>query len=715
MKPLRLEITNVGRFPHAELDFQDGCVALVGPNGAGKSTLLGSIEAALFADGTRDLAPMLGPHGDRMEIVLTFEHAGEVYRVRRGYNGKRATLDLEREGPGWHAEPDKYGEPVQVQSPPVWEPLTRETTAATQQHLEDILGLSRATFNASAFLAQGNAAAFPQAKPADRKALIGEILDPRRVWPGLRDRAAAEARELDRDLAVLGGQIGQLQARVDRRPDVEARVVALEEGTAAARAAVAVADRALEDAQARQAANAAAAERVRTLTVERERAQAEHARVAEDLVVARDAKTALPGWQEYADGLRATTARVPELEDAARAYAEAQALESAAEHVAHRLAEATRLASVSAVKIDSFEADGDAHERCSLCEQSLNAEARAATLANLRRDHKRLCADVEDLTAYAASALLAVPSPMPPEPDAEELAAARKAAAALPAADHRAATLAEQAARLPALEQQEAAARARLADAQDTLADASEGVTDENALGFDVLQARTTRDHARQHADTVAAALARAQHDHEQLQRDEQELAAHVEEAAGKHDRLDLLRLAEQAYGRDGVPALIVENAAVPQIEAEANRILDMLPTADGTTFRVELRTQKALKSDNGQLRETLDIVVSDTDGDRAYETYSGGERARLNIALRVALARLLAGRRGADSRLLALDELEYLDEQGQEALVAVLRDVAAGFDRVLVVSHAPGVRDAFDATVEVVKVGGVSRIREAA
>jgi len=134
------------------------------------------------------------------------------------------------------------------------------------------------------------------------------------------------------------------------------------------------------------------------------------------------------------------------------------------------------------------------------------------------------------------------------------------------------------------------------------------------------------------------------------------------------------------------------------------------MPTTDGETFRVELRTQRALKTAD-HLKETLDIVVSDRDGERPYETYSGGEQERINICLRIALALLLADRRGAESRLLAVDELEYLDLLGQEQLVAVIGAVADRFDRVIVVSHVEGIRDAFDQTIRIVKDGGVSRV----
>ena len=159
--------------------------------------------------------------------------------------------------------------------------------------------------------------------------------------------------------------------------------------------------------------------------------------------------------------------------------------------------------------------------------------------------------------------------------------------------------------------------------------------------------------------------------------------------AAG-HARLDLLRLAERAFGRDGIPALIAENAC-GVIEAEANRVLEQMPCASGAALRVELRTQRALKTDAAALKETLDILVADQQSTREFLTYSGGERFR--VSLRAALGVGAAARRAREApprRPLVVDEPDGLDAAGMDGLAAVLREGAGGFERVLVVWHNP-------------------------
>ena len=103
-------------------------------------------------------------------------------------------------------------------------------------------------------------------------------------------------------------------------------------------------------------------------------------------------------------------------------------------------------------------------------------------------------------------------------------------------------------------------------------------------------------------------------------------------------------------------------------------------------------------------------MVVRDTDGPRPYETYSGGERARVDITLRLALAILLADRRGAESRLLAIDNRRV----GRGGAAAARRRHPRGRPTL---RHRPRCvalqRDQgrFDNVIEVEKVDGVSRI----
>src|SRR4029453_7979159 len=96
------------------------------------------------------------------------------------------------------------------------------------------------------------------------------------------------------------------------------------------------------------------------------------------------------------------------------------------------------------------------------------------------------------------------------------------------------------------------------------------------------------------------------------------------------------------AFGRGGVQAMIIETA-IPEIEAEANRILARM--TDGR-MHVKFETQRDSRTGSGGI-EALDIKIADELGTRSYEMFSGGEGFRVNFAIRIALSRLLTTRAG--------------------------------------------------------------------
>jgi len=172
--------------------------------------------------------------------------------------------------------------------------------------------------------------------------------------------------------------------------------------------------------------------------------------------------------------------------------------------------------------------------------------------------------------------------------------------------------------------------------------------------------------------------------------------------------RAELQQLAEEkglyeelreAFGRRGVPAMMIE-AAVPEIEASANTLLARMT---GGRMNVRINTQRETQA--GEVRETLDIQISDELGTRAYEMYSGGEAFRVNFAIRVALSQLLARRSGTQLQTLIMDEgFGVLDAAGRERLVEAINAAQADFQRIIVVTHIEELKDAFPARIEITK-----------
>jgi exonuclease SbcC len=186
-------------------------------------------------------------------------------------------------------------------------------------------------------------------------------------------------------------------------------------------------------------------------------------------------------------------------------------------------------------------------------------------------------------------------------------------------------------------------------------------------------------------------------------------------ERAGKLERLTSVRKDHEAYdqltkafGKKGVQALIIENA-IPEIQEEANRLLERLTDGDMSIYFETLREAKTKRE--GPI-ETLDIKVSDSLGTRPLEMYSGGEGFRAAFALRIALSKLLARRAGAKLQTLIIDEgFGTQDGKGREKLIDALNAIKEDFEKIIVITHIDELKDAFATRVEVVKTPMGSQI----
>ena len=116
--------------------------------------------------------------------------------------------------------------------------------------------------------------------------------------------------------------------------------------------------------------------------------------------------------------------------------------------------------------------------------------------------------------------------------------------------------------------------------------------------------------------------------------------------------------------------------------------------------------TQQAYKDKKrADLKETLDIQISDNAGIRDYEMFSGGEAFRINFAIRLALSEVLAQRAGARLQTLVIDEgFGSQDLMGRQRLVEAINMVRDNFEKILVITHIDELKDAFPNRVEVQK-----------
>jgi exonuclease SbcC len=190
--------------------------------------------------------------------------------------------------------------------------------------------------------------------------------------------------------------------------------------------------------------------------------------------------------------------------------------------------------------------------------------------------------------------------------------------------------------------------------------------------------------------------------------RDQQTMYANEKQTLSS--KIDLYRQLEDAFSKNGIQALMIEQA-IPEIEEQAN---DLLSRLSSTGMMVQFRTQEAYKDKRRtDMRETLDIVISDNAGVRSYEMYSGGEAFRVNFAIRLALSRMLAGRSGARLQTLVIDEgFGSQDAEGVQRLVEAINAIQGDFSKILVITHMETLKESFPAQIEVVKTPSGSQFQ---
>ena len=202
---------------------------------------------------------------------------------------------------------------------------------------------------------------------------------------------------------------------------------------------------------------------------------------------------------------------------------------------------------------------------------------------------------------------------------------------------------------------------------------------------------------------------------HTDLTRRQGELQAHIRRVADMerqmNEKRSLLRSLKEdegiyrdltnAFGKGGIQAMLIETA-LPQVEEEANVLLGRMTDS---RMHVKLETQRQRRTGHGEPIETLEIRISDELGPRSYEMFSGGEAFRVNLALRIALSKVLAHRKGAPLPTLFIDEgFGTQDAQGRERVLDVINAIQQDFQKIIVITHLEDLKDAFQAKIEVQK-----------
>lgn len=710
--------------------------AITGRNGAGKTSVVDAMIFALFGRGRvdGDINAVVTTGVDKATVAFAFELNGRLWRITRIRHAtkNRTAVSLECQ--------DEEG---------VWQARSNGTVKDTDEAVREVLGMSLDTFLATVIIGQGDADRFCAADPVVRKEILGEVLRlgvyqryAERARQTLADKRASVATTSQRidalaaEIASLDSAPAEKAAAEGRRTCLQAELdqceAALTEATAAERAAASAAEEvaAAEDrlARLREAAATRLAEMRRQASEAAIRRDRQASRVAEG----RSQVTAAKAAAGRAASLRATAAAAAERAVAAgqteeRLVSEGQQAREAEAGLQARLTALSTQRSEAEERLDGLRratapgSSAEARAACWVCTQPLTPEHALRMLDELTDEIARLTsAERETIAAHdQATAQLARLRADYRSAKSERETAATEASGAQVSAE-RAAAEGDMLASLSA----------RLRDAEADLADATQ-------LAGSLAEALTRADQPDPEVVATEADLARFRERHAateglraqrvKVEGDKARLSTELAEASrvvgvltervSTLDRLRAehrmhtaalvpLREAEQdwgrltqAFGRDGVPALIVASE-VAELEEQTNLLLADLSSH---TLAIRLTTTRVNKS--GTVKDTLDITVVGPDGERPYDSYSGGERLRVDIAIRLGLSQMLANRSGTSIKMLIIDEgWGPLDSDGIPALIDCLRILqeSGRFESVYTITHLPEVASAFPQQISV-------------
>jgi exonuclease SbcC len=691
--PIELEVNNFLAYREpGPLRFDGIRIAcLAGPNGAGKSSLLDAITWVLWGKARSNTADDLIHQGqDTMSVSLTFEQGGARYRVlRKRKSGKRGESILEFQG--WDLDTES------------WRSLSEATIRATQTKIDTLLRLDYETFVNSAFLLQGRADEFTTKTPNQRKQVLSNILGLSR-WEKYESRAKDQINQTSADIQRIDGRLEEIDRELSQRDRYERELIEVE--SEAQKIANKLEETEKQWSTLEQTRNQLAAIHGQMHDLEQriKQTETEIAESESELKVA-ETQSDKVAIQAALDELQAALQKLTPLQERKN---------KVTEEISHLSREAAHLKGINSALIPETEPlkqriatlESAMEPVCPTCGQALTDEHRSELMEelnasieerrekyrhnrNLIQEHENRITDLEREAATLDQALSEKP----------ELV---KRVSELQVALNRAE---EAATRVTSLSQR--------------ISRWSESLT------IDQKKYQEVEQEAEVHAGNVRqASVTKEDVDRIRLEKrmaDErvggarQKLAAlsSLEELKEKRltervllaDDLSLLEDLRNAFSKRGVPAMIIETA-VPELERSANELLGRMTEG---RMAVRIETQREIKS--GELREALDIIISDELGTRPYDLYSGGESFRINFAIRIALSRLLARRAGAQLRSLYIDEgFGTQDAIGREQLVAAINSIQEDFDLILVITHIDEMKESFPARIEVSKTPQGSR-----
>ncbi len=621
-----------------------------------------------------------------MRVALTFAQGEALYRViRQRKSGKRGTSLLE----------------FQVWSPEAesWRGLSDSAIRATQAQIDELLRLDYDTFTNSAFLVQGQADAFTTKTPTQRKQVLANILG-LGVWEKFEERARVEANNAQADLHRLDGRLEEIERELARRSEHEQELASATQLADEVGGKLAEAEKRWSDIE---------GARMELVSLQRQIDDlSRRIKARKDELVELAAERENLSARADLGAVQAAMAQAQQaLEDLSPVQDRFNLVE---ESIASALAESANLAGVNQAlgpetepmkaRLTTLQEAGE--PLCPTCGQGLTDDHRHELVTVLEQEigqrreqyrvnRERISALEADLDSLRKERV-ELKGQLDARPGLEKRLGELQAAAGYAG---------EAAQQLEALVQRELRWKKDLEGDEAQRSALEEQIKSSEARIRAAAISEADLDRMRREKRLADERVGGARQKLGALEAFEQQRAACQADRERRAFDQGLYEQLREAFSKRGVPAMIIETA-VPELERTANELLARM--TDGR-LHVRIETQREIKT--GDLREALDIIISDELGSRPYELYSGGEAFRIDFAIRIALSRMLARRSGAQLRSLFIDEgFGTQDARGREHLISAINSIQDDFDLILVITHIDELKEAFPTRIEVTKTG---------
>lgn len=715
MIPVSLKLSNFTSYGEnvPQLDFTKFHLAAIsGSNGAGKSSLLDAITWCVWgwsrAGDSADQLVRLGSND--MFVEFSFELDGHVFTVkrRRALKGGGSTaLEL------WSNSHN----------------LTEGTIKATQQKIIDTLHLTFETFTNSSFLRQGHADEFTTKGPTDRKRILADILGLAH-YDELEEKAKEKVKEAENSLKLLEYQLLEIEAELSQKETSQEKKAQAEKKISLVEAQISSLEKELKSLTDQKAALVATSEQQNRLKQTLNELQTELDSVlkqgkerAEKIKSLESELLELPTFDEKLQELKILE---KEKEDYSVMSQKKLELQNKLTTVKSALALKNQEKENLEKKITEAESQiGDlANEsaKCPTCGQEIGKDSKHKVIDDLRLKIKDLEQEAQEIKMTEEESQI---NKLQTEIDSLKLD------------DHKYQETLQKLKELSALQEK----REKLIAAEATLESEKKVVLELRSLFSskksqiekleievgklpNLLGDLSNLDLQINQKEVLLGSLKGEEKEARNLLGQATELISRVEQLEKRYKELQEKRSILQkekeafeelslAFGKKGIQAMIIETA-IPEIEDEANSLLERLTNGRmKVRFETQRETKTKVETLEGKVHtmvETLDIIISDEMGERPYENYSGGEQFRVNVAIRLALSKLLTRRAGAKLQFLILDEgFGTQDVEGRTKVVEVLDTIKNDFEKILVITHLEELKEEFPTRIEVSKNSGGS------